>query len=228
MEISEFKIKPISHKEIDLISKKCWDNRDIQLKILDHQKILGFAAWNDKDVCVGQLHCYSITLPDWDNSYFPNYAKKRLEDWPLGWPLLAAREKSISLNGLIWGIACFHVGLVAKSHKPDTAYFKKGLGKALLAAAVDWAKDQRYAGVIAHGGPRPITDYNITMGCLPWTSYNNLGFKTIALEENGLKKTWWMKSGSLKTKTQVENALAKGAKLEDLCSRSMLLKIQKN
>ena len=184
MNINKFEIRPITINEIDSVSRKCWWKKENQLKIIEKQEILGIGASNEDNICVGQFHCYSVSLPQWDDYTFPDYARRRLEDWPLGWSLLAEKQESLQFEGPVWGIACFHVGYLPDSQEADPVYFNRGIGKALLAAAVDWAKTHDYSGIITLGGPREIPSYNIQMGCLPWTSYDKLGFETKVFEEN--------------------------------------------
>ena len=99
MNKGEFQIRPIESKDLDYVPDWCWENRQTQMRLLELQEILGFGAW-EGDVCVGLLHCYSVTLPQWDDSNFPGYGRKRLISWPLGWPLLAAKGKGLQFNNL--------------------------------------------------------------------------------------------------------------------------------
>lgn len=65
----QFHILPISEKEIDGVSSKCWDSREVQLDILRQQGILGFGAWDTDGRCIAQLHCYRVALPDWMTAF---------------------------------------------------------------------------------------------------------------------------------------------------------------
>ncbi|MCL1858923.1 MAG: GNAT family N-acetyltransferase [Oscillospiraceae bacterium] len=218
-------IKPITIENLDSVNQDCWENRDVQLKILELQKILGFGAWIDS-VCVGSLHCYKIDLPDWDDALFPEYGRKRLEDWPLGWPLLAAKAKGIIFNGPVWGHACFHVGRLVNTHDSNREYLGKGIGKALLDASVKWAREHQYAGIIAHGGSKSVLEYNVVMGCLPWTSYKRVGFKVCALEEDGAAMPWWTTAWDNPIiKEQVSQSLGNSDRVKDICARLMVLNL---
>jgi GNAT superfamily N-acetyltransferase len=203
----------------------CWENRETQLRILEKQEILGHGAWDDDGTCVGSLHCYSVTLPEWDDSDFPGYGRARLEDWPLGWPLLAARDKGLDFPGPIWGQACFHVGILPNTWQANPDYFRRGIGTALLEASVAWARDHDYAGIIAHGGPSIVPAYNLMMGCLPWTSYAKLGFETAAYEEDAEKLPWWVETKGEEIKAQVDRILAEGRELTDIVARLMVLRL---
>ncbi len=73
---SEVIVRPIRREDLDCISGACWQNRETQIRLLEQQRILGMAAWQG-DTCVGSLHCYRVSLPDWDDSNFPGYGRKR-------------------------------------------------------------------------------------------------------------------------------------------------------
>jgi hypothetical protein len=218
-------IRPIVESDLDGVSGMCWEDRETQMKILDKQDILGFGAWDDEGVCVGQLHSYAVSLPEWDESLFPGYARARLEDWPLGWPLLAAREKGLAFDGPVWGHACFHVGVLPNTWQANADYFERGMGSALLADSVAWARDHGYPAIIAHGGPKIIPAYNTMMGCMPWTSYAELGFETRAFEEDAEQLPWWAETKGDAIKSQVDQALAQGRALEDIVARLMVLRV---
>lgn len=216
-------IRPIVASDLDDVSGMCWEDRETQMKILEKQGILGFGAWDDEGICVGQLHGYAVSLPGWDESVFPGYARNRLEDWPLGWPLLAVREQGFEFDGTVWGHACFHVGVLPGTWNATSAYFERGMGTALLEASVMWAKDHNYAAIIAHGGPKIVPAYNTMMGCMPWTAYAKLGFETKAFEEDAERLPWWVETKGDEIKSQVDQALIEGHALEDIVARLMLL-----
>jgi GNAT superfamily N-acetyltransferase len=221
----EFCIRPIGISELDQVADKCWDDRPTQQRLLEKQEILGFGAWDERDICIASLHCYRVWLPQWDDEDFPGYARKRLEDWPLGWPLLAAREKGLAFDQPVWGISCFHVGVLPGTYEDDPAYSHRGIGTALLEAAVSWGKQHGYAAIIAIGGPKEIPAYNVMQGSLPWTSYAKLGFDSIALEEEGLRLPWWVTLRGEAIADEVRKAMAKGTALEEICARLMMLKL---
>lgn len=223
MNTEGYTIRPIYEKDLDAVASMCWENWETQLRILDKQQILGFGTWDDNGICIGSLHCYKVSIPDWDDCNFPDYGRARLQDWPLGWPLLASREKELQFSGPVWGHACFHVGILPNTWQANPAYFHRGIGTALLEASVAWAHRHAYAAVIAHGGSKIISAYNTMMGCMPWTSYAKLGFETKAFEEDALKLPWWVDTKGEEIKNQVERALEQGHKLEDINARLMVL-----
>ncbi len=220
-----YTVRPIYAEDLDAVASMCWENRETQLRILEKQEILGIGAWDGEDTCVGSLHCYCVTLPEWDDRDFPGYGRARLEDWPLGWPLLAAREKGLRFSGPVWGQACVHVGILPSTWQADPGYFHKGIGTALLEASVAWAREHDYAGIIAHGGPKIIPAYNLMMGCLPWTSYGKLGFETMAYEEDALRLPWWVETKGEAIKAQVDQALSEGRDIKDIAARLMVLRL---
>jgi GNAT superfamily N-acetyltransferase len=218
-------IRPIYRQDLDAVAAMCWEDRDTQLRILEKQEILGFGVWDAENTSIGTLHCYRVTLPEWDDSDFPGYGRARLQDWPLGWPLLAAREKGLEFDGPVWGQACFHVGILPNTWQADPRYFRRGIGTALLEASVAWARDRGYAAVIAHGGSPIVPVYNTMMGCLPWTAYQKLGFETQAIED-GARLPWWVASKGQNIQEQVERALAEGKEIPDIAARLMVLRLR--
>jgi GNAT superfamily N-acetyltransferase len=223
MDQARYSIRPIRVDDLDVVASMCWEDRETQLRLLEKQEILGFGAWDREGTCVGSLHCYRVTLPDWDDSDFPGYGRSRLEDWPLGWPLLAARDKEIVFDGPVWGQACFHVGILPNTWQANPDYFNRGIGTALLEASVTWARDHDCAGIIGHGGPKVVPAYNLMMGCLPWASFERLGFETMAFEEDAKRLPWWAETKGETIKAQVDQALAAGQDLKDIVARLMIL-----
>lgn len=208
---------------MDDVARNCWENRETQQRLLDAQEILGIGAW-ERSCCVGQLHCYSVALPQWDESNFPGYGRDKPVSWPLGWPLLAAREKGLRPIGPVWAHACFHVGFTPDAHKADPAYFGRGIGTDMCHASVQWAREHGYAAVLAHGGTKVVPEYNLWMGSLPWTTYAGMGFECVALEEDGRRLPWWAKGeASPQVMEQVHEAIDAGRSPDELCARLMVL-----
>jgi GNAT superfamily N-acetyltransferase len=165
-------------------------------------------------------------LPAWDDSNFPGYGKDRPVSWPLGWPLLAARDKGLSFDRPVWAHACFHVGFLPGGHEAERAYFGRGIGTAMCEASVRWAREHGYAAVLAIGGSKAVPEYNVWMGCLPWTTYSRLGFECIAMEEEGKQLPWWAKGEARpEVMEQVHTAVAAGREPAEICARTMLLRL---
>ena len=223
--MTDYTVRPIYAVDLESIAGRCWDDRATQLRLLARQEVLGFGAWDARGLNVATLHCYGVELPDWDDTDFPGYGRAQLKDWPLGWPLLAARAKGLAFDGPVWGLACFHVGILPTAFDPDPAYFRQGIGTALLEAAVAWARERGYAAVIGHGGTKAVPVYNVMQGSLPWTSYAKLGFETAALEEDGERLPWWVEAKGEEIKAAVERALAAGATVSDIAARLMVLRL---
>lgn len=222
---SEFHIRPIEQGDLEQVADICWENRQTQERLLQRQEILGIGAWEGAN-CVGQLHCYRVDLPEYNDSDFPGYGRSRPVSWPLGWPLVAAVEQGLSFDRPVWGHACFHVGFTPGAHKADPAYFGRGIGTAMLHASVQWARDHDYAAVIAQGGTKAAAQYNVWMGCLPWTTYAATGFTCVATEENGRQLPWWAKGeASPEVMEQVQEATAAGHGPDELCTRLMVLEL---
>jgi GNAT superfamily N-acetyltransferase len=175
--------------------------------------------------CIAQLHVYRVTLPDWDDSLFPGYARSRLQDCPIGWPLLAAKKIGLSYGKPVLAFSCFHVGLLPGTFDEDPRYFRRGIGTALLKEAVSWAGMNGYAAIIAHGGSRNLPAYNIWMGSMPWTAYRDAGFRTMAIEEDGICLPWWKDKEYPDLDRQLNLAMGQGCGPEELCARLMVLEL---
>ncbi len=67
-----FDVRPIELRDLEGVAGACWENRETQMRLLGLQQVLGIGAW-EGPVCVGQLHCYRVELPKWDDSNFPGY-----------------------------------------------------------------------------------------------------------------------------------------------------------
>ncbi|MAE61293.1 MAG: hypothetical protein CMJ49_08055 [Planctomycetaceae bacterium] len=219
-------VRPIEYADLDAIAAQCWQDRDTQTRLLAQQEILGMAAWHD-DLCVGLLHCYSVTLPQFDDTNFPQYGRDRPVSWPLGWPLIAAAEKPLQFDRPVWGHACFHVGFAGPDARhADPAYFGKGIGAALCRASVQWARDHDYAAVLAQGGTTTAPQYNVWMGCLPWSTYAQMGFDCLAMEEDGQQLPWWARGeASPEVMDEVRAAVDSGCQPTALCTRLMVLRL---
>ena len=163
MSESEIVIRPIVNSDVDCIASACWENHETQTRLLEHQRILGIGAWQGS-LFAGQLHCYSVTLPEWDDTNFPGYGRQRPVSWPLGWPLLAANEKGLRFDGPVWAHACFHVGFTGPdARKADRSYFGRGIGTAMCRESIRWAREHSYAAVLAQGGTKAVPEYNVWM-----------------------------------------------------------------
>ena len=225
MSESDVVVRPIEQSDIDCVAGTCWESRETQMRLLEQQGILGMAAWQGP-LCVGLLHCYSVTLPKWDDTNFPGYDRKRPVSWPLGWPLLAANEKGLRFDGPVWAHACFHVGFSGPDARhADRAYFGRGIGTAMCRASLQWAREHGYAAVLAQGGVKTAPEYNVWMGCLPWTTYAQMGFDCLALEEDDRQLPWWAKGeASPEVMKQVQAAVDSGCEANALCTRLMVLR----
>jgi len=218
-------VRPIIQSDIDQVAAACWENRETQTRLLEQQEILGMGAWQGS-LCVGQLHCYRVFLPQWDDSNFPGYGRRKPMSWPLGWPLLAAKEEGLNFSRPVWAHACFHVGFAGPDARhANRTYFGRGIGTAMCRASIEWARAHGYAAVVAQGGTKTTPEYNAWMGCLPYTTYERLGFECLALEEDGRRLPWWAKGEARpEVMEQVQAAVESGIEPSALCARLMVLR----
>lgn len=220
--MTTIQIRPITRANLSAVPGKCWEGPASQERLIQAQEILGMAAW-DGDKCVGQLHCYRVMPPQWDNENFPSYGRRDPKAWPLGWPLQVAMKHDPVLRGPIWGHGCFHVGVTLATGEADAAYSHRGIGSALCGASIQWAREHGYAILLALAGTALIPDFNIWMGCLPWKVYERLGAISIATEEDGTKLPWWSTQCPPAAQEQLQQSLRSGATPRELCARVMAM-----
>lgn len=222
-----FAVRPIEEGEFERVPHRCWPRaREVVERLFAEQGTPGFAAW-DGERCIGQLHAYRLNPPEPDEGNFPEWARENPRLWPLGWPLATMRHRRMRFRGPVLGLACYHVGITCES--PEAAepkYFHRGIGTALCRAAVGWAREHAYAAVVALGGPANLFDYAAWMGALPWTTYAKLGFRSVAMEEDGRRLPAWAEKGATPlVVTRVREALAEGRPIEAICARVMVLEL---
>lgn len=222
---TEIEVRPIFMGDLAGVPGKCWEGAESQHRLLQAQEILGFAAWEGQQ-CVGQLHCYRVLPPQWDDEDFPSYGRRDPRSWPLGWPLQVAQAQHAAVAGPIWGHGCFHVGLVNGAGDADPRYFRRGIGTALCRASVQWASEHGYATILAGAGSALVPDFSVWMGYLPWKVYERLGFRCIGMEEDGTKLPWWVDRCPPTAQEQVRGAVEAGATARDLCARVMAMALR--
>ena len=77
------------------------------------------------------------------------------------------------------GLSCFHVGrtkALESEDKNDELYYGKGIGSGLLAAAVEWATQRDYMGIVTTSGIDEFPEFNNWAGMLPLKVYLRQGF----------------------------------------------------
>ncbi|MGD2175191.1 MAG: hypothetical protein PVJ27_07295, partial [Candidatus Brocadiaceae bacterium] len=172
-------VRPILRDELDRILLRCWPEDPAEIEeLFDLQETIGMAAW-EAGRSVGMLHCYRVEAPGGTNEYWPewngwwNAGERTFGAWG---PLKA----DLGVEGPAWCHACMHVGRTletGESDQPDSRYFGRGIGTALARESVRWAAERDYAAVVAPGAPHDLPYLAQWMGCLPWTTYERLGFE---------------------------------------------------
>jgi GNAT superfamily N-acetyltransferase len=100
-------VRPIGQEELDRVVLRCWPGRQALDALFREQGTIGISAW-DGDLCVGQLHCYSVVLPNGDNPLWPDWNR------PWWWD----ERHDLGATGTAWCHACLHVGrTLASSHQ---------------------------------------------------------------------------------------------------------------
>ena len=168
-------IRPIERSDLGRVLLRCLPDGGSIEQLFITQGTVGMAAW-EGERCVAQLHGYRLLLPGGDNPYWPA--------WSRPWWVPLALEGSLSLRGAVWCHACFHVGRtiegLAQSDEPDPRYSGRGIGTALCRASVAWAQARGYVAVLGTGAPPGLLQYALWAGSLPWTTYERLGFRSVA------------------------------------------------
>jgi GNAT superfamily N-acetyltransferase len=263
-------VRPIRQDELDRVVLRCWPGRDALDALFVEQGTIGMAAW-DGERCVGQLHCYRVTLPDGDNPHWPAWNR------PWWW----AQRRELGLSGPAWCHACLHVGRTLESkhqetlglvyrfagqHEWNTArtlealnaldgvdlgsdelevlieelcasgqttfedvetqYQGRGIGTALCRMSVRWAREHRYAAVLAMGAPEDLFAYARWSGHLPWMAYVRLGFEVAALEEPDAELPGWARGNPPPDVTEaVRAALSAGRSTSEIRERLMVFQL---
>ncbi len=229
-------IRPIWPDEIDRIPLRCWPTERATLeRLFATQGTLGMAAW-EGDLCVAQLHCYRVVLPDQDNPDWPVW-----NHWwrPAWWRRMTA-SVNLEFSGPAWCYACCHVGRTLESFQQemegktapnlykgaDARYFGRGIGTALARAAMRWAWEHDYTTVLALGAPSGLFEFAIAAGHLPWTTYARLGFEPFGLISDAAHLPQWAWGhGPTEVTDAIQAALAAGRSAQDFYERLMILNL---
>ncbi|MBN2006543.1 MAG: hypothetical protein JXA21_24540 [Anaerolineae bacterium] len=233
-------IRPIQPDEITRIPLRCWpEDTATLMQLFETQGTIGMAAW-EGDHCVAQLHCYRVTLPHGDNSYWPSWNHW----WKPEWWSRVVQEANLDLAGPAWCHACCHVGRSLETIREmisqgatggapgirngaDSRYFGRGIGTALCRASLHWAWDHDYVATLALGAPQGLFEFAIAAGQLPWTTYTKLGFESFSLISTaaGLPR-WAQGHGSPEVAAEAQSALAAGRSVRDFYERLMVLDLR--
>lgn len=115
-------VRPIVPGELDRVVLRCWPDRAAIDHLFTEQGTIGMAAW-EGDVCVAQLHCYRVMLPDGVNKYWPEESGN---NWWSGrkvhteWPAWGPGMPGLAVDGPAWCHACCHVGRTIEIFRRET------------------------------------------------------------------------------------------------------------
>lgn len=223
---SMIEIRPAGIEHIGQIPWRCWGNDPQVLRSLfAEQEAIGSIAW-EGDHCVGVLYAFRIELPTTED---------RLPSERLHYVL------ETDLAGIAWCHACFHVGRMLETSAEfeqqsryaqrsgifdgtDQRYFSRGIGAALLAHSVTWARQHGYRAVIGQGAPTGLFNYCVWMGMLPYTTYARQGFQAVRVPQAGDPLPTWVE-GDAPPEVQLEAqaALRQGRSAHTFNTRVMCL-----
>lgn len=142
---------------------------DVQ-EVLERIATIGSSAWLAFDGTrhVGQLQ-FRLHVPD---TRSPNGV------WdPLWWMDFGGRAPA--LDPLTLAVCCCHVGQLDDMADRDPTYLGRGIGADLLDHFLEWARDGRFAAVIAKATPdvRAVMEF---LGGFPVNVYRARGFDVVA------------------------------------------------
>ena len=214
-------VSPIRREDLDKVLLRCLPDGYRVEMLFKTQEIIGFGAW-DGDECIAQLHCYRLNLPHGSSDLWPAWSRPSYVGGVL--------DGRLGISGPVWCHACFHVGRsirsFANSDDPDSRYFGRGIGTALVQASVQWAKRHGYEAVIAPGTPDGLFAFSVLAGGLPWTTYQKLGFMDETFETNDDLPDWAKGNAPTEVMKEVEAALAMGRPKREFHSKLMVLRLK--
>lgn len=226
---SDIRIGPIERTDLESVPLRCWPDRETIEQLFDLQGTIGMAAWDGRD-CVGQLHCYRVSLPDVHPSCRPE-----CKDW---WSE-AAPQAGLPLRGPAWCLTCFHVGRtqdtfaredsVSEQAKgilkgTDSRYHGRGIGGGLCKAAVQWAREHNYMAMLAPGAPVGMFTFATWAGHLPRSTYERLGFRAAdTICEDDILPNWARGDSPPEVMAEVRKARADGRRRVEFHERLMVL-----
>ena len=214
-------VRPIRRDELDRVLLRCLPDGNRIEKMFKTQGTIGIGAW-EGDNCIAQLHCYRLILPHGSDDLWPAWTRPSYVDGLL--------EGRLGISGPVWCHACFHVGRsiesFSRSDEPDSRYFGRGIGTALVRASIQWARENDYQAVIAPGTPDGLFSFSTLAGGLPWTTYRKLGFTDESFDINDELPDWANDNAPPEIMEEVRAALAAGRTRREFHSRMMVLRLK--
>jgi hypothetical protein len=211
-------VRPVRRDELGAVPLRCLPDGGRIETMFRTQGTIGFGAW-DGEKCIAQLHCYRLDLPRGSSELWPFWSRPAYVD-----EILNGR---LGITGAAWCHACIHVGRsvdsLSRSDEPDTRYFGRGIGTALVQGSIGWARAHHYAAVVAPGTPNGLMEYSIWVGGLPWTTYRKLGFSDVPGEVGDDLPDWAKGNSPPEVMEAVKAALAAGRPNREFHSRLMVL-----
>ena len=169
--------------------------------------------------CVEMLdkEVFPIVGNTWDEVRILSEVRKRIPniDEQTVRRILAERRDGVDHGKTYWG-GC------------ELPYFGRGIGTALCAASVQWAREHDYIAVLAPGAAEGLVEFARWSGHLPRTTYSKLGFREAGLppEEMGDGAGWAQGHIHEPIASEVRSALASGRQPEDILHRLMVLDLR--
>lgn len=213
-------VRPIRRDELGAVLLRCLPDGGRIETMFKTQGTIGLGAW-DGEKCIAQLHCYRLVLPKGSSDLWPSWSRPSYVDEIL--------NGSLGIKGPVWCHACCHVGRsiesLSISDEPDSRYFGRGIGTALVRGSISWAREHDYAAVIAPGTPDDLFEFSVWAGGLPWTTYEKLGFSEVATEKGNDLPDWAKGNSPPEVMEAVTAALAAGRPKREFYSRLMVLRL---
>jgi GNAT superfamily N-acetyltransferase len=172
--VTNLEIRPATLADVPRLERKCWVGGEEEMRRRVREQGTCSIIALDGELPVAQLYL---------RAYRTGFRSGGLYDgaW---WADLKGVEDRVELPPRTAVLGCWHVGRVREADGTDREapeYRGRGLGKALLEAAIDWLRSESPFGALA----AKATDceerrYINFVGGLPLSIFESLGFERIA------------------------------------------------
>ncbi|MGE3772944.1 MAG: GNAT family N-acetyltransferase [Gammaproteobacteria bacterium] len=159
--------RPLEARDLDAVPLRCQGTREeVQATIADLGASAILAFEGDRHVAQLQFRRYDPRLRSPDGLWDPRY-----------WGDFGVHAPALPRDTL--AVFCYHVGQLDDSDARDVSYQGRGIGLALLDALIAWARERRYAALVAKCVP-PYPAVMAFMGGQPARVYEPRGFSCLA------------------------------------------------
>jgi GNAT superfamily N-acetyltransferase len=176
--MTQLEIRPATLADVPRLERKCWGGGEAEMRQRVREQGTCSIIALDGELPVAQLYL---------RAYRPGFRSGGLYDgaW---WADLKGVEEVAELPRRTVLLGCWHVGRVREADGTDREapeYRGRGLGKALLQAAIDWLRSAApFEALAAKATDCEDRRYINFVGGLPLSIFESLGFERIATFED--------------------------------------------